>query len=126
MIDFRRLRVWSRAHTLAIALMNDSRLDESARASVVGLQMRRTALSIAANIAEGAGSASHAQFSRYLGVALASAFELDYFVVAARDSEIWPLQHFDACCSRSERESPTIRARNPGARALANGQRSAS
>ena len=90
MIDFRRLIVWQRAHALATGLMNDRHLDSSARAAVVGLQLRRTALSIAANIAEGAGAGTHAMFARYLSIALASAFELDYFVLAARDANLWP------------------------------------
>ena len=95
MIDFRRLKVWHRAHALATTLMNDTRLDASARACVVGLQVRRTSLSLAANIAEGSGAPSHAQFARYLGIALASAFELDYFMVMARDANIWPSAEAD-------------------------------
>ena len=42
-------------------------------------------MSIPANIAEGTGQVTAAQFARYLTIALGSARELDYHVLVARD-----------------------------------------
>ena len=47
--------------------------------------MRRCAISVAANIAEGAGSDSELHFARYVGIARASAAELRYHLIYARD-----------------------------------------
>ncbi|MEA3245648.1 MAG: four helix bundle protein [Gemmatimonadota bacterium] len=49
-------------------------------------QLRRALLSIVANIAEGAGSATAATFARYLGIAEASAHEAEALVLVARDA----------------------------------------
>ena len=48
-------------------------------------QMRRTALSVASNICEGAGSGSDRQFARYLGIARGSVNELHGQLLIAAD-----------------------------------------
>lgn len=40
-------------------------------------QMRRSAVSVASNIAEGAGRNSSGEFNQFLGIAIGSAFEVD-------------------------------------------------
>lgn len=47
--------------------------------------MRRAGVSIPANIAEGCGRNSDADFARYLHIASGSASELEYFFILARD-----------------------------------------
>lgn len=46
-------------------------------------QMRRCSVSIASNIAEGAGRNSNGEFNQYLGIAQGSAFELETQVLLA-------------------------------------------
>jgi four helix bundle protein len=85
MHPYQRLIVWQRAHALAASLYEESALDESPRYRSLVDQIRRCAASIAANIAEGAGSGSQSSFAWYLGISLASAHELESHFLLARD-----------------------------------------
>jgi four helix bundle protein len=51
-------------------------------------QMRRCSASIGANIAEGCGKRSNAEFQRFLQIASGSASELDYHLLLARDLKL--------------------------------------
>ena len=79
--------MWQRAHSLAVATYRAGVLSESERYRSLVNQLRRSAVSIAANIAEGAGTDSQPMFARYLGIALASAYELEGHLLLARDIE---------------------------------------
>ncbi len=85
MHPYKKLVVWQRAHALAASLYGADALDESPRYRALVDQIRRGAASIVANIAEGAGSNSQSSFARYLGIALASAHELESHFLLARD-----------------------------------------
>lgn len=85
MQDFHKLKVWERSHALAVDVHRIA--GTFPRMEGVGLvsQLRRAALSIPANIAEGAGKQGNAEFRRFLHIALGSAVETDYHLLAARD-----------------------------------------
>lgn len=59
------------------------------KSEIYGLtsQSRRACVSIASNIAEGAGRNSNAQFINFLNIALGSSFELECQIILARDLE---------------------------------------
>jgi four helix bundle protein len=85
MYPFRKLALWRRAHSLTICLHEITERSYGGRHASLINQMRRASMSIAANIAEGTGQVTAAQFARYLTIALGSARELDYHVLLARD-----------------------------------------
>ena len=83
--DFMKLAVWQKAHELTLQVYE--RTASWPRHELFGLtsQIRRAAPSIAANIAEGCGRNSDAELARYARTSLASANELSYYVILARD-----------------------------------------
>jgi four helix bundle protein len=85
MSDYKRLEVWRKAHAVAL---NAHRLAVGIRGSHYAPfrnQIIRAALSIPANIVEGREQATDAGFARFLRIALGSASELEYHLIAARD-----------------------------------------
>jgi four helix bundle protein len=86
--DFKDLRVWTKAHSLTLGIYKATR--EFPREELFGLtsQMRRSASSIGANIAEGSGRRSDGELTRFLHIARGSAAELVYHLLLARDLEL--------------------------------------
>lgn len=85
MQDFRELKVWHKAHAVTLAVYRATEAFPRAERYGLTSQMRRASASIAANIAEGCGRGSDADFARFVHMALGSASELEYFAVLARD-----------------------------------------
>lgn len=85
MKDFRNLDVWVKAHALTLRLYQRS--GAFPREEIYGLtsQIRRAAASIGANIAEGCGRGTDADFARFLQQAMGSAAELEYHLLLSRD-----------------------------------------
>lgn len=83
--DFKNLHVWRKAHALTLhvhRLMPPALGRE--HAGLVG-QARRAAISVAANIAEGCSRSTARDFAKFLNISYASASELEYHLLLARD-----------------------------------------
>ena len=83
MVPYEKLLVWQRAHALALDIY---RVTEGWNDLPLRTQSRRSAVSVASNIVEGAASQSAAMFARFLSIALASAAELEYQLLFAHDN----------------------------------------
>ncbi len=85
MRNYRELKVWAKAHELALKLYEVTRF--LPREELYGLtsQIRRAASSIGANLAEGCGKRTDGELARYVLIAMGSASELDYHLLLARD-----------------------------------------
>lgn len=81
MRDFRELKVWEKAHHLAVKVYNATEDFPQREAFGLTSQMRRSAVSIPSNIAEGCGRRGDAEFARFLSIAMGSASELEYYVL---------------------------------------------
>jgi four helix bundle protein len=85
MRDFRELKVWHKAHALTLDVYRATKTFPREELYSLTNQMRRAAVSIPANIAEGSGKNTRPEFARYLQIALGSASELEYQVLLSRD-----------------------------------------
>jgi four helix bundle protein len=88
--DFRKLKVWRKAFSLALtthALAQDVR---GAAYLSLRSQLIRAAMSIPANIAEGREQKTERGFANFLRHALASAAELENHYLIARGIEVIP------------------------------------
>jgi four helix bundle protein len=83
--DFRRLDVWQKAHSLTLAVYRVSAKLPAQETYGLISQLRRSVASIAANIAEGCGRDTSADFARFLQIAMGSASELEYHLLLAKD-----------------------------------------
>jgi len=83
--DFKRLKVWNKAHQLTLRVYSLSQNFPKDELFGLTSQIRRSAASIPTNIVEGCGRASGPDFRRFLVVAIGSANELEYQLLLARD-----------------------------------------
>ena len=82
--SFRDLVVWQRAMQLTVAIYRLTR--DFPREEIYGLtrQVRRSAVSIPSNIAEGQGRRTVGEFKQFLGIARGSNFEVQTQLEIAR------------------------------------------
>jgi four helix bundle protein len=90
MQDYRKLDVWARAQELVLELYAATERVSARRYPGLISQLRRSASAIPANIAEGCGHHTQAEFARFLHIATASAHELSYHLMLTHDLGIFP------------------------------------
>ena len=85
MQDFRELKVWQKAHEAVLAVYRATAEFPPDERFGLTSQVRRSAASVAANLAEGRCRPSDRDFGRFVGIALGSASETEYYLLLARD-----------------------------------------
>lgn len=85
MRDFKGLTVWQKAHQLTLRVYRATA--DYPKDEMYGLisQTRRAGASISANIAEGCGRRTNADFARFLQNSMGSASELEYHLLLGYD-----------------------------------------
>jgi four helix bundle protein len=94
MRNYRDLQVWKKTHDLALELYRVSQ--RFPREEIYGItgQLRRAAVSIGANLAEGCGRRTSTELARFVRIALGSASELDYQLLLSRDLGFMAAEEF--------------------------------
>jgi four helix bundle protein len=83
--DFRELNVWKKAYRLTLDIYQATRCFPKEELYGLTSQLRRSAASIPANIAEGCGRSSNGELSRFFQIAMGSASELEFHLLLCRD-----------------------------------------
>lgn len=95
MQDFRNLNVWQKAHELALGTYRSTAAFPREETYGLTAQMRRAAVSVAANLAEGCCRHGDTEFGRFVQISLGSVSELDYHFLLARDLAYLPPSEYD-------------------------------
>ena len=82
---FQDLLVWRKAHQLVLAVYSFTKTFPKEETYGLALQMRRAAVSVPANIAEGFRRRGKADKARYMNMAEASLEESRYYLILAQD-----------------------------------------
>ena len=85
MRDFRKLKVWNKAHRCALQIYRHGQGFPTDERFGLTAQLRRAAVSVTCNIAEGCGRDGERDFARFLSIAAGSASEVQYELLLARD-----------------------------------------
>jgi four helix bundle protein len=86
MQDFRNLDVWKKSHELTLQVYRATRSFPDDERFGLTSQLRRGTASVPANLAEGCGRGSDADFGRFVQLAMGSSSEVEYHLLLARDS----------------------------------------
>ena len=87
MHNYLELKVWQKARKLVKQIYQITNDFPHTEKYVLDAQIKRSAISISSNIAEGAGRETSKEFSRFLDIASGSAFELESQIILAMDLE---------------------------------------
>ena len=85
MKNFKELKVWQKAHAFTLKVYRAARKFPEAERYELASQIRRSAASVAANLAEGCGRSTDADLARFADISLGSASETEYHLILSRD-----------------------------------------
>ena len=85
MKDFRTLQVWQKAHAFVLELYEVSQSFPAQESYGITSQIRRAAVSIPSNIAEGCGREGDPELRRFLLIASGSVSETEYQLQLCKD-----------------------------------------
>jgi four helix bundle protein len=125
--EFQDLIVWQKAHQFVLSVYRHT--ESYPKHELYGLtsQMRRAAVSVPANIAEGFKKKTLPDKAKYLNIAQGSLEECRYYLILARDLGYGDTSHLmmqleetskllEAYLSSLKRLEPEVRSQNPGER----------
>ena len=102
MRDFRELKVWQKAHEVTLEVYRATKTFPREEQFGLTAQVRRSAESVAASIAEGCGRDGDPEFARFLQIAMGSASETEYHLLLARDLELLHATDYDPLAHKVE------------------------
>jgi four helix bundle protein len=85
MQDYKKLKVWEKAHEITLNVYKITKAFPKDELYGMVSQLRRATSSIPANIVEGCGRRTKADFARFLTIAVGSSNETEYFLLLAKD-----------------------------------------
>ena len=108
MKNFKNLKVWQKGIELVVKVYRSSM--SFLKEELYGLtsQIKRSAISIPSNIAEGSGRGTDKDFNRFLDIALGSSYELETQLIIAKELEFLSQEDFSKISASLDEEQRMI------------------
>lgn len=84
MQDYKKLMIWSKGMEIVDLVFEITKKLPAEELYSLSSQLRRAAISVPSNIAEGSSRSSQKEFNRYLEIALGSLFEMETQLLIAK------------------------------------------
>lgn len=85
MKDYRELKVWEKAHKAALTIYSLTKNFPKEEQFNLVSQIRRSAVSVPTNIAEGTGKLTNLDLAKFLQISLGSPHEVEYLLLLSFD-----------------------------------------
>ncbi|NJN43218.1 MAG: four helix bundle protein [Flammeovirgaceae bacterium] len=95
MKDYRNLKVWERAHQVALRVYSITKAFPKEEQYNLTSQLRRSAISIPTNIVEGSAKFTDKDFANYLQISLGSTHEVEYLLFFCQELELIDAKQID-------------------------------
>ncbi len=106
--DFRKITAWQRADDLTVKIYEVTKNFPKDEVYVLTSQLRRAAVSVPANIAEGSSTSYKKEYLRFLHYAKSSLGEVDYYLHLARRLDYLSAGSYEECFSMKEEAARTL------------------
>lgn len=94
MKNFKNLKVWQKGIQLVVDVYKKTQNFPKEELYGLTSQIKRSAISIPSNIAEGSGRGTNKDFNRFLDISLGSSFELETQLIIAHELEFINNENF--------------------------------
>ena len=108
MKNFKNLKVWEKGIDLVVNIYNKTESFPKEEVYGITSQIKRSAISIPSNIAEGSGRGTGKDFNRFLGIALGSSYELETQLIIANRLNFLDNASFSLLNSQVDEEQKMI------------------
>ena len=102
MHNYKELKVWEKGRALVKEIYLATQDFPTEEKFGLKSQLRRCAVSIPANIAEGSGRSSNKDFTNFLNIALSSAYELETEIILSFDLNYISKEHQDELIEKTQ------------------------
>ncbi len=108
MKDFKNLKVWQKGIKMVAEIYNTTQSFPKDELYGLTSQIRRSAISIPSNIAEGSGRNSDKEFNRFLNISLGSSFELETQIIIAHELKFLSNNEFSELIAEIQEQQKMI------------------
>lgn len=106
--DYRKIKAWELADQLALSVYQATK--KFPKSEVWGLtsQMRRSAVSVAANIVEGSARKNRNEYLQFLYIAISSLTELSYYIRFSKELEYLDTRIYEGLWAKTQESVRTL------------------
>ena len=107
--DYKKIKAWRLADRLALEVYKATKNFPKSETWALTSQMRRAAISVPANIVEGATRKNKKEYLQFLYIAISSLMELGYYIKFAKEVKYLTTGNFKSLTLQYEESVKTLR-----------------